>query len=123
MTSVEVAIRFFERHLKEDILKYGERQAIHMAISALREQGGSFQNGNDHKTVKDWPPYMDLPREQEIVTKCHDLYDEDGGEILAQDALREQEERSKGCDWCEFFFDHSGKFQFCPQCGRRLEDT
>lgn len=38
MTSAEVSIRFFERHLKEDILKYGERQAIHMAISALREQ-------------------------------------------------------------------------------------
>lgn len=38
-------------------------------------------------------------------------------------ALMEQEERSKGCDWCEFFFDHSGKFQFCPQCGRRLEES
>ena len=38
-------------------------------------------------------------------------------------ALREQEERSKGCDWCGFFFDHSGKFQFCPQCGRRLEEV
>lgn len=38
MTSTEVSIRFFERHLKEDILKYGERQAIHMAISSLREQ-------------------------------------------------------------------------------------
>ena len=85
MTSVEVAIRFFERHLKEDILKYGERQAIHMAIAALREQSGSFQNGNDHNTVKDWPPYMDLPREEETVTKCHDLYDEDGGEILNRD--------------------------------------
>ena len=38
MTSTEVSIRFFERHLKEDILKYGERQAIHMAIAALTEQ-------------------------------------------------------------------------------------
>ena len=37
-------------------------------------------------------------------------------------ALREQEERSK-CEWCDFFFDHSGKFRFCPQCGRRLEEV
>ena len=42
---------------------------------------------------------------------------------MAIAALREQEERSKGCDWCGFFFDHSGKFQFCPQCGRRLEEV
>ena len=38
MTSTEVSIRFFEKHLKYDNLMYGERQAIHMAISALREQ-------------------------------------------------------------------------------------
>ena len=38
-----MAIRFFERHLKEDILKYGERQAIHMAIAALREQDDHFR--------------------------------------------------------------------------------
>lgn len=43
MTSTEVSIRFFERHLKEDILKYGERQAIHMAISALRERDILFE--------------------------------------------------------------------------------
>lgn len=42
---------------------------------------------------------------------------------MAISALREQEERSKGCEWCDFFFDHSGKFQFCPQCGRRLEEV
>ena len=38
MTNAEEAIRFFERHLKEDVLKYGERQAIYIAVSALREQ-------------------------------------------------------------------------------------
>ena len=37
VTSTEVAIQFFEKHLKDEPLKYGERQAIHMAISALRE--------------------------------------------------------------------------------------
>lgn len=41
---------------------------------------------------------------------------------MAIAALREQEERSK-CEWCDFFFDHSGKFLFCPQCGRRLEEV
>ena len=101
--------------------------AVDVAISALREQGGSFQNGNDHNTVKDWPPYMDLPREQE--------------------------ERSKGCDYCQKFDDPcevpmiateedecdrgiylyngylcanggsfcAAKVKFCPMCGRRLE--
>ena len=112
--------------------------AVDVAIAALREQGGSFQNGNDHNTVKDWPSYMDLPRKQE--------------------------ERSKGCSACEmttrgltykqieygtlrgdFINDSSGMYiirygggqhsivcdddgteidiEFCPMCGRRLEDT
>lgn len=41
--------------------------ALYMAISALREQGGSFQNGNNHNMVKDWPSYMDLPRERNVT--------------------------------------------------------
>ena len=65
--TVEYAIKFFNRRLREPVLQYGERQALHIAISALREQGGSFQNGNDHNTVKDWPPYMDLPRERDVT--------------------------------------------------------
>lgn len=32
------AISFFERHLKEDDLRYGERQAIHIALEVLREK-------------------------------------------------------------------------------------
>ena len=43
------------------------KEALDMATAALREQGGSFQNGNDHNTVKDWPPYMDLPRERDVT--------------------------------------------------------
>lgn len=79
MTSTEVSIRFFERHLKEDILKYGERQAIHMAIAALREQ-----------------------------------------------------EEKEPCEACKFFADareqdfglyESVVFEFCPVCGRRLEEV
>ena len=44
-----------------------EYEAFALAIAALREQGGSFQNGNDHNTVKDWPPYMDLPRDRDVT--------------------------------------------------------
>ena len=50
--------------------KWNERwktEALDMAIAALREQAGSFQNGNDHNTVKDWPPYMDLPRDRDVT--------------------------------------------------------
>ena len=36
--TVEYAIKFFNRRLREPVLQYGERQAIHIAISALREQ-------------------------------------------------------------------------------------
>lgn len=36
--NVAYAISFFEKHLKEDILRYGERQAIHIALELLREK-------------------------------------------------------------------------------------
>jgi hypothetical protein len=36
--NVEYAIKFFERHMKEDVLRYGERQAIHIALELLRKE-------------------------------------------------------------------------------------
>ena len=36
--NIAYAISFFEKHLKEDILRYGERQAIHIALEVLREK-------------------------------------------------------------------------------------
>ena len=53
---------------------------------------------------------------------------------LAIAALREQEERSKGCGWCKQFagvplrgFTEHGcqsiTVKFCPMCGRRLEEV
>ena len=47
---------------------------------------------------------------------------------MAIAALREQEERSKGCHRCNTF-DKERRLQvnlladFCPQCGRRLEEV
>lgn len=52
---------------------------------------------------------------------------------MAIAALREQEERSKGCGWCKQFagvplrgFTEHGcqsiTVKFCPMCGRRLEE-
>lgn len=36
--NIAYAISFFEKHLKEDLLRYGERQAIHIALDVLREK-------------------------------------------------------------------------------------
>lgn len=32
----EYAVNFFQKHMKEDVLRYGERQAIHIALEALK---------------------------------------------------------------------------------------
>jgi hypothetical protein len=37
-------------------------------------------------------------------------------------ALREQAERSKGCDHCRGWDKRSGA-NYCPMCGKKLEDT
>jgi hypothetical protein len=48
---------------------------------------------------------------------------------MAISALREQEERSKGCSACDGGFGdntmvfYAGGYKHCPMCGRRLEDT
>jgi hypothetical protein len=48
---------------------------------------------------------------------------------LVRSALREQEERSKGCSACDGGFGDNtmvfywGGYKHCPMCGRRLEDT
>jgi hypothetical protein len=48
---------------------------------------------------------------------------------MAIAALREQEERSKGCSACDGGFGdntmvfYAGGYKHCPMCGRRLEDT
>ena len=73
----EEAIKILN-HIADEVqveLDFGRRtytnpkriDALNMAIAALREQDGSFQNGNDHNTVKDWPPYMDLPRDRDVT--------------------------------------------------------
>jgi hypothetical protein len=44
-------------------------------------------------------------------------------------ALREQEERSKGCSACDGGFGdntmvfYAGGYKHCPMCGRRLEEV
>jgi hypothetical protein len=44
---------------------------------------------------------------------------------LAVDALREKQERQKGCVWCnennKVFHDGKHFHMFCSYCGRRLE--
>ena len=55
---------------------------------------------------------------------------------LAFDAMREQEQREQGCGWCDYFErdrqfligEGNGMYkeliyQFCPMCGRRLEEV
>lgn len=48
---------------------------------------------------------------------------------MAIAALKEQEERSKGCSACDGGFGdntmvfYAGGYKHCPMCGRRLEDT
>ena len=49
--AVEYAVKFFERHMEEDVLRFGERQAIHIALAALREQ--DTPNKNAVKTNAD----------------------------------------------------------------------
>ena len=67
MTNAEEAIRFFERHLKEDVLKYGEQPAIHMAIAALRGQPNVVET--DH--VDRWISCADrLPKGHNPVLVC-----------------------------------------------------
>lgn len=65
-----------------------------------------------------------------------DLDDVDDALEMAISALREQEERSKGCDFCNADYAvMSGSYmtldfqhksitpKFCPKCGRRLEEV
>lgn len=48
---------------------------------------------------------------------------------MAISALREQEERSKGCSACDGGFGdntmvfYAGGYKHCPMCGRRLEEV
>ena len=44
--NIEYAIKFFERHMKEDILRYGERQAIYIALELLRKEQAKTRKGN-----------------------------------------------------------------------------
>lgn len=42
-------------------------------------------------------------------------------------ALKEREERSKGCDWCIGFCpdvtgDPYSNYRYCPMCGRKLRE-
>ena len=47
--------------------------------------------------------------------------------VHALKALQEQEERSKGCEWCDTLrarcalYDAIGETNFCPMCGRPLK--
>ena len=41
---------------------------------------------------------------------------------MAREALREKAERSKGCDHCRGWDKRSGA-NYCPMCGKKLEDT
>lgn len=68
-------------------------------------------------------------------TDCFTCGSHDDALVLAVAALREQEERSKGCDFCNernvavmsasiLTFDlknHGCMCRFCPMCGRKLE--
>ena len=67
------AIEWFERTSCSVYSTDEEKDACIMAISALREQE-EIQRHLKHFDIKEPRP--------EPVTKCRDLYDEDGGEIL-----------------------------------------
>lgn len=41
------------------------KEALDMAIAALREQSATDTNDGHKTEAKDWPPYMDLPRKKE----------------------------------------------------------
>ena len=71
--AVKKAIEDFEWAIHADNRSDISLMDMRMAIAALREQGGSFQNGNNHNEGKDWPSYMDLPRERETVTNRNGL--------------------------------------------------
>jgi hypothetical protein len=43
---------------------------------------------------------------------------------MAISAMREQEERGKGCEYCTAtYIQHGSLVGFCPYCGRRLEEV
>lgn len=74
--TVEYAIKFINRRLREPVLQYGERQAIHIAISALREQDSLEKKTSDKKTsdkkTSEWISVEErLPdAEQEVRVLC-----------------------------------------------------
>lgn len=87
------------RRIKEHIIHHriGEYphifigEALEMAIAALREQEEyEIQRHLKHFDIKEPRP--------EAVTKCRDLYDEDGGEILVQDSLEKKTSDNKTSD-------------------------
>ena len=98
--TVEYAIKFFNRRLREPVLQYGERQAIHIAISALREQEGR-NNGCKFCCYTEFPDKKLCPKEN------------DGFDFYAGAWKRVADD-----DFIEAETDH---IWFCPMCGRRLE--
>lgn len=61
--------------------------------------------------------------QSEYASKLLDAYN------TAQEALKEREERQKGCEYCtagdgEFtvLLDKWGECDFCPKCGRKLKE-
>lgn len=67
-------------------------------------------------------------------TDCFTCGSHDDALVMAIAALREQEERSKGCEWCWHFQSdpqylvsrgdgmyEEVTFKLCPVCGRKLE--
>ena len=64
------------------------------------------------------------PSAIEQLQRYVDAYD------MAISALREQEERSKGCEYCNDILEYNKTHTFpkyvspfCPVCGRRLEEV
>ena len=114
----EEAIKRLSKYVHNSCYTIEHQEACAMAISALREQGGSFQNGNDHNMVKDWPPYLDLPREQEERSKACPYCDiAKANEGVRNTVLWVKEPETK--KWTMM----GKKLLFCPMCGRRLEEV
>ena len=100
--TVEYAIKFFNRRLREPVLQYGERQAIHIAISALREQE-ERSKGCEHCREAE-----NIYYHAGVVNALDELLYITGDDLVVDIG-------------CRFYL--AASIKFCPMCGRRLGEV
>lgn len=137
MNEIE-AIKYFERRLKGDQLFYGERQAIHLALAALRKKlARREEKATGEQQIFDH--YVET-----VASKYENRMFQRNGPLLTLEELKDilnnlQDEQSKGCEWCcdEILLDGEDMElelqhpledaprmvypNFCPMCGRPLK--